>query len=169
MSLVRWEPARELSSLQGEVNRLFNSFFDTPAPTRSHGMTQRWMPAMDLVEEDDHYVLRADLPGMKAEDVSIELDQNVLSISGERKHEAKEGTQGGFYRIERASGAFRRMLTLPDGIDAEEIQAGFHDGVLEVSVPKPVAPEPKKVQIGGSADRPQTLEATAAGNGGSSG
>ena len=160
MALIRWEPTRELSSLQGEMNRLFSAFFDGPGPGANGGagMINRWIPAMDLVEQDEHYVLRADLPGMREDDVSIELENNVLSISGERKHESAEGK--GFYRLERAGGAFSRSLTLPEGVDAEAIAASFQDGVLELRIPKPEQRKPHRVRISaGAGKQPETIEA----------
>jgi len=103
-------------------------------------------------------VLRADLPGMREDDVSIELENNVLSISGERKHESAEGK--GFYRLERASGAFSRSLTLPEGVDAEAIAASFQDGVLELRIPKPEQRKPHRVRISaGAGKQPETIEA----------
>jgi HSP20 family protein len=146
MTLVRWEPVRELSSLQGEMNRLFNAFFDTPMPGGSGG-SRRWVPAMDLVETEDHFVLRADLPGMSHDDLSIELEGDVLTISGERKTE-QEDRQEGYVRVERSFGRFSRSLTLPEGVAADGIQAEFRDGVLEVRVPKPEQRKPHRVQIG---------------------
>ncbi len=95
MTIVRWEPLRELSSLQSEMNHLFNTAFD--APGTGNGGTRRWTPAMDLVETDADFVLRADLPGMQESDVTIELEDNVLTLSGERKAE-HEQKQEGFYR-----------------------------------------------------------------------
>ena len=89
MTIVRWEPMRELTSLQSEMNRLFNTVFDTPQAT---GGLRRWVPAMDLVETKEAFVLRADLPGMSEEDVKIEVEDNVLTVSGERKseHESRD-------------------------------------------------------------------------------
>ena len=137
MALVRWEPVRELSSLQHEMNRLFGTFFDQPGGSLGNGAATRpWIPAMDLVEGEDSYVLHADLPGLTESDVKIEFEDNVLTISGERKAEREE-RKGGFVRIERASGAFTRSLTLPAGIDASAIKASFTNGVLEVRIPKP--------------------------------
>src|SRR3954462_5265754 len=112
-----------------DLHRLFNSVFDDVATGPAQ---QRWTPAMDLVEVDDHFVLKADLPGMAEEDVSIEVNDNVLTIAGERKSEHEAGERG-FYRVERAYGSFRRTLTLPDGLDADAISAKFDRGVLEVS------------------------------------
>jgi HSP20 family protein len=149
MALVRWEPVREISSIQNEVNRLFNTFFDTPVGA-GEGSTRRWLPAMDVVESEDHYVLRADLPGLSEEDVNIELDGNVLTVSGERKSEHEERREG-YHRVERASGAFARSLTLPDGVEPDAIEASFERGVLEVRIPKPEQRKPHRVrvQVGG--------------------
>src|SRR3954454_18095735 len=128
MAIVRWEPLRELTTLQNEMNRLFGSVMDTP--TQGNGGTlRRWMPAMDLVETQNHFVLRADLPGMSEEDVNIELEDRVLTVSGERKAEQTENKDG-FHRVERAFGSFSRSLTLPEGIDPESVAASFDRGVL---------------------------------------
>jgi HSP20 family protein len=145
VTIVRWEPLRELSSLQNEMNRLFNTVFDAPAPGNG-GQARRWVPAMDLLETQEHFVLRADLPGMREEDVSIELEDSVLTISGERKAE-HEDRQEGYYRVERAFGAFSRSLTLPKGVDAGAVTAAFHDGVLEVRIPKPEERKPRRIAI----------------------
>lgn len=158
MALVRWNPARELDTLQGEMNRLFSTFFDTPTNAgNANGVTRRWIPAMDLVETAEHFVLKADLPGMTESDVSVEVEHNVLTIAGERKTEHETEAEG-YYRIERASGAFSRSLTLPDGIDAEVVTATFDNGVLEVRVPKPVDAKPRRVQIGLGGAEPRTIE-----------
>jgi HSP20 family protein len=143
MAIVRWEPLRELTTLQNEMNRLFNTAFDTPA---GNGGARRWMPAMDLVETGDHFVLRADLPGMSEEDVSIEIEERVLTISGERKSQ-HETTKEGYHRVERAFGKFARSLTLPEGVDAEAVTANFDKGVLEISIPKPEEKKPRKISI----------------------
>ena len=156
MALVRWEPVRELTSLQGEMNRLFNTFFDTPTTANGGGgAVRRWVPSMDLVETEDHFVLRADLPGLSEGDVAIELEDNVLTVAGERKAEHEEQKEG-FYRMERAFGQFRRSLTLPEGVDAEKIAATFDKGVLEVRIPKPEEVKPKRVEIQ-VGDAPKTI------------
>ena len=125
MALIRWEPAAELNTIQNEMNRLFNTFFDQPAPTGRGGAPgRRWIPAMDLVETADHYVLRADLPGLDDDDVNIQLEDSVLTISGERKTQHEQHEEG-YYRIERAFGDFTRSLTLPDGVDPDAVQADF--------------------------------------------
>jgi HSP20 family protein len=144
MALVKWDPVRELDSLQSDMNRLFDSFFSERG---ANDRGRRWIPAMDLVETDNHLVLRADLPGLSEEDVNIEIKDGVLTVSGERKSEHEEKGEG-FYRVERAFGSFSRSLTLPQGIDANAVSADFDRGVLEVKVPKPEERKPTRVQIG---------------------
>lgn len=160
MAIVRWDPARELDSLQNEVNRLFSSFFETPGRAGNGGGSggRRWIPAMDLVETGEHFVLKADLPGMTEKDVSIELENNVLTISGERKTEHEEKHEG-YYRVERAAGLFSRALTLPDGVDPAAVEANFDNGVLEVRIPKPEQAKPRRVQIGVGGGEPKTIDA----------
>jgi HSP20 family protein len=156
VAIVRWEPLREMNSLQSEMNRLFNTAFDRPSAG-----TRQWLPAMDLHETDEHFVLRADLPGLAEEDVSIELEDNVLTLSGERKPDEEERGDG-FHRVERAFGAFSRSLTLPQGIDPESVSAGFARGVLEVRIPKPEQRKPRKISISASDGEPRTLDGAAA-------
>jgi HSP20 family protein len=146
MALVRWEPTREVDTLQNEVNRVFDAFFGGGANATR---TRRWVPAMDLVETDDQLVLKADLPGLTSNDVNIEVKDGVLTVSGERRAEHEEKSEG-LYRVERAFGHFSRSMSLPDGIDAEKIAADFHDGVLEVRIPKPEARKPHRVAIAGA-------------------
>jgi HSP20 family protein len=158
MALIRYEPVRSLGTFQSDVNRFFNSFFDTP--TSAHGSAlRRWVPAIDLVETETDFVLRADLPGLSESDVNIEFDDNVLTISGERTSE-HEDRKAGYYRVERSFGSFRRTLALPEGVDAESIRATFDKGVLEVTVPKPAQRVPRKVQIsvGAASGEPQAIE-----------
>jgi HSP20 family protein len=154
MTIVRWEPLRELGSLQNEMNRLFNTVFDAPAPGNG-GALRRWMPAMDLVESGDQFVLRADLPGMSQEDVKIEFEDGTLTVSGERKAEHEEREEG-YYRVERAFGSFSRSLTLPKGINADAVSASFDRGVLEIRIPKPEERKPRRIEIGGAEQ--QTIE-----------
>ena len=138
-----------------EINRLFNTLFDD-------GHAQRWIPAMDLVESDDHFVLKADLPGLSEDDVSIEIRDNALRISGERKSE-QEHKERGWYRVERSTGRFSRSLTLPEGVDPDGVTAEFDKGVLEVRIPKPEQRKPRRVQIkaGGDNGQPAAVEGSA--------
>ena len=142
MTIVRWEPLRELNSLQSEMNRLFNTAFDGSSGPAG----RRWVPAMDLVESGEHFVLRADLPGLSEEDIEIELEDGTLTVSGERKAEHEERGEG-FHRVERSFGAFSRSLTLPKGVDADAVSASFDRGVLEIRIPKPEARKPRRISI----------------------
>jgi HSP20 family protein len=137
-----------------EVDRLFDAFFG------GEGSARRWVPAMDLVEADDHFVLKADLPGLSEEDVSIEIQDGTLIISGERRAE-HEQREKGWYRIERASGSFSRSLTLPDGVDPDGVVAEFDRGVLEVRIPKPEERKPRRIAITPGNGKPEALEGTA--------
>jgi HSP20 family protein len=128
------------------MNRLFGTFFDSHAGGNGSTSPRRWIPAMDLVEEGDRYVLRADLPGIGEDQVNIELEENVLTISGERKTEHEE-RRNGYVRVERASGSFSRSLVLPEGVDPDSVKAHFDNGVLEVRIPKPEQPKPRRVAI----------------------
>ena len=143
-----------MATLQTEMSRLLQTFFDAPA---GGGGLRRWHPAMDIVETEEHMVLRVDLPGVDETDVTVELTDDVLTISGERRHE-QEVAKGGYYRIERATGAFARSLTLPAGVDAEAVQARFDKGVLEVRIPKPQRRRPRRVAVS-VGDAPRTIEA----------
>jgi HSP20 family protein len=145
MAVIRWEPARELQAIQQEMNRLFGSAY--PQGNGSNGSNvSRWIPPMDVAEDEEHFVVRADLPGVEEGDVNVELEDNVLTISGERKSDIEERKEG-YHRIERAYGTFSRSLTLPEGIDPEGIRASFNKGVLDVRIPKPEQRKPRKVAI----------------------
>jgi HSP20 family protein len=123
-----------------DVDRLFDAFFGGERESR------RWVPQMDLVEAEDHFVLKADLPGLDESDVSIEVQDGTLTISGERKAE-HESSERGWYRIERSFGSFSRSLTLPERVDTDAISASFDRGVLEVRIPKPEEHKPRRVEI----------------------
>ena len=151
--LMRPEPFTQ------EFDRLFNTLFT--GGQRNGGTVQRWVPAMDLVEADEHFVLKADLPGLAEDDVAIEVQDNVLTISGSREaeHESKEQ---GWYRLERSYGSFSRSLTLPDGVDAEKVEASFDRGVLEVRIPKPEERKPRRISIGANGNGHKTIEGSTA-------
>ena len=158
MAVIRWEPARELQAIQQEMNRLFGSAY--PQGNGGNGSSvSRWIPLMDVAEDEEHFVVRADLPGIEETDVNVELEDNVLTISGERKSDSEERTDG-YHRIERAYGSFSRSLTLPEGIAAEAIRASFDKGVLEVRIPKPEQRKPRKVAIN-VGDSPSVLAGSA--------
>lgn len=153
MAVVRWEPTRELESFQSDMNRLFESFL-RPASGRSG---PRWIPATDLTREGDDLVLRLDLPGMDDESVDVEVEGNVLTVSGERS-ETAESEDEGQLRRERSYGTFARSFTLPEGTDPEAIKGDFDKGVLELRIPKPAEERPRKITIGGGSAK--TIEGT---------
>lgn len=136
---------------------LFLSSLLDPTLTAPAGGIRRWVPAMDLVETETHAILTVDLPGMKGEDIAIECDGETLSISGARPAaEPAEGTRR--LRRERVTGSFRRTVTLPEGVDADAVEAAYADGVLEVRIPRPEQRRPRRVQIA-VGDRPALVEA----------
>jgi HSP20 family protein len=141
-----------------EIDRVFDAFFGQTDQGR------RWVPPMDVVEADEHFILKADLPGLTEADVNIEVQDGTLTISGERKAE-REQRERGWYRIERSFGSFNRSLTLPDGVDPDAIDASFSDGVLEVRIPKPVERKPRRISISGSSGdgngKPAAVEGSA--------
>jgi HSP20 family protein len=139
----------------GEMNRLFDALLGGEQGERSH-----WTPAMDLVEGDDHFLLKADLPGLSEGDVAIEVRDNTLRVSGERRAE-HERREKGWHRVERSFGRFSRSLTLPDGVDASAISATFDKGVLEVRVPKPEERQPRRIEIQSTNGQPAAVEGTA--------
>ena len=141
-----------------EIDRVFDAFFGQTDQGR------RWVPPIDLVEAEDHFVLRADLPGLAEADVNIEVQDGTLTISGERKAE-HEQRERGWYRIERSFGSFNRSLTLPDGVDPDRIAASFSDGVLEIRIPKPEERKPRRISIksstGNANGKPVAVEGSA--------
>ena len=143
--LIKPEP------FSSEMNRFLNTFFGPEGEA-----AQRWVPAMDLVEGEDHYLLRADLPGMGEDDVSIEINDNVLTVSGERREEQEHQGQG-WHRVERTFGRFSRSLALPEGVDADAVAASFDRGVLSIRVPKPEQRKPRRVAIS-VGDQTPTIE-----------
>ncbi len=159
MAVIRWEPVAELGTIQNEMNRLFNNLLISPIQPAATWPRAAGGSRRDLVETGDHYVLRADLPDLADEDVTVQLEDNVLTISGERKAE-HETQHEGYYRLERAFGAFSRSLALPDGVEPEAVQAHFDRGVLEIRIPKPEQKKPRQVQIslGNRSKQQDTIE-----------
>lgn len=153
MTLVRFDPFRELDRLQNEVNRLFEGYTQTPdRPSNSGGGNQMqmgrvWAPAVDIAENENEIVLRAELPGMKQEDIDIELTGDTLTLRGERKFENEE-RKDNFVRVERSYGRFQRSFTLGVPVQSDQVKATYKDGVLEVHLPKSEETKPRKVQVG---------------------
>ncbi len=157
MAVVRWEPFRELAALQSEMGRWMNQMGIAGQPGNGQS-TSTWVPAVDVWETENELVLSFDLPGIPEDKIAVELDDNVLTVSGERERtERQEGDR--FYRFERRFGSFTRSVTLPQGVSEDQIKADYRDGVLEIRVPKPQEQRPKRIPIGGAAERP-TIEGT---------
>lgn len=140
-----------------EVNRLFSTVFGPVAAQAA----QPWSPAMDLLEADDAYVLKADVPGVSEDDLQIEIHNNTLTVAGERRSDHARSERG-WHRVERTFGRFSRSLHLPEGVNADGVSASFDRGVLEIRIPKPAQPQPRRVQItvNDTATQP-TVEGTA--------
>jgi HSP20 family protein len=146
MALVRFEPFRELTALQNEMGRWMNVLSGGATP--GNGQSSTWLPAVDVWETDSELVLSFDLPGIPEDKITVELDDNVLTVSGERER-TKEHSSERFYRFERRHGTFSRSVTLPAGVTDADISANHKDGVLEVRVPKPEEAKPRRISIGG--------------------
>ena len=148
MALVRYDPLREVTALQNELRRSLEAMFrGVGGSGQLEDDEATWVPAVDVKETDNELRLSFDLPGMKEEDISIEIQDNVLSVSGERE-ERREESREGFRRMERRFGRFARSFPLPAGVSEDKIQASYDNGVLEIRVPKPKDHEPRRVQIG---------------------
>lgn len=145
-TLVRWEPFRELASLQSEMSRFMNGLLDGPGR-----VTQSWVPALDVWETDTEVVYAFDLPGIPEEAISIEVKDETLSVTAERD-KTDETSENGFYRFERRFGTFARAVGLPQGVDQEHISARYENGVLEVRVPKPAEAKPRKIELSKTVD-----------------
>jgi HSP20 family protein len=147
MALVRWEPFRELAALQNEMGRWMNQLAGGVGTTAGNGQSSTWLPAVDVWETDNELVLSFDLPGIPEDKIAVELDDDVLTVTGERER-AQEHSGDRFYRFERRFGQFSRSVTLPAGVKEHDIKADYRDGVLEIRVPKPEEQKPKRIQIG---------------------
>jgi HSP20 family protein len=142
MSLVRYEPIGLFDQFNNELNR----FFTNTRPAAAANDVRNWAPAVDIREENDRFVLIADIPGVKREEVEVTLEEGVLSIKGERRAETEEAREG-FHRKERVHGSFLRQFTLPDTVNTDNISATVTDGVLEIGIPKQAKPEPRKISV----------------------
>jgi HSP20 family protein len=146
MNIVKYDPWKRLSEMENRMNRFFNAPLFTDNPTRGTLCTGSWSPRVDLLEEDGRFVIHADLPGVRNEDVSIDVEDGVLTLKGERKPggEVKEES---YYRQERSYGCFARKFSVPSSVDTDAISAAFKDGVLRIEIPKPEEAKAKRVAI----------------------
>jgi len=144
---IRWDPFKEMEDLQSRFSRLFGL---TPARTENGGqelMTiTEWAPSVDIIEDEKEWLVKADLPEVKKEEVKVTVENGVLTITGERKFE-KEEKDKKYHRIERSYGNFLRRFTLPEGADSAKVNAEFKDGVLKVHLPKSDKAKPKAVEV----------------------
>jgi HSP20 family protein len=145
-TLVRWEPFRELASLQNEMGRWMNGLLEGNGRT-----TQNWIPALDVWETPGEVVYAFDLPGIPEEAITIEAKDDTLTVSAERE-KTQETDENGFYRFERRYGTFARAIGLPQGVDQEQINARYENGVLEIRVPKPEEAKPRKIELSKTLD-----------------
>jgi HSP20 family protein len=154
MNLVTYDPFRELRSLQDEVNRVFSSSFSRGGDNEL--MQGAWSPSVDIYENKDQIVLEAELPGMKPDDVNIAIENNVLTVHGERKFEKKD-ERDNFHRVERSYGSFTRSFTLPPTVSSDAADAVFENGVLRLTLAKREEAKPRRIEIktGGGAEAKQ--------------
>ncbi|MEC9342167.1 MAG: Hsp20/alpha crystallin family protein [Pseudomonadota bacterium] len=146
MTLVRYQPFDLFNELQRDINRLFDSPSLRRVSNDESVDAADWAPAVDIKEEQNRYLLHADVPGVKAEDIDVTMDRGVLTIQGKRES-VREEEKEGYRRVERARGTFLRRFNLPEGVDAEGITAKTSDGVLEVEIPKSATLQPRKIAV----------------------
>ncbi len=146
MAIMRWDPFRDVATLQDRINRLFNESFGQTRDLEDDMKACAWRPAVDIYEADNEVVLRAELPGIRKEDVAVEVKDNILTLRGERFPDT-EISDDKYYRREICFGSFERSFTLRERIQPEQIKAAFKDGVLKVRIPKPDVEVPKQVNV----------------------
>lgn len=161
MTIVRYDPFRDLRTLQEEVNRLFSTNLTRGFGEESIGRGA-WNPSVDIFENKDHIVLEAELPGMKRDDFELSVENNVITLRGERQFEKKEDSDN-YHRVERSYGSFTRSFTLPQTVSAEGATAEYHQGVLRVTLPKREETKTRRIQISGEGaeSSAKTIEAKA--------
>ena len=146
MTLVKWDPFKDVAVLQNRINRLFDDAFPGTRDAEKEMSAVAWRPSVDIFETSGVLVIRADLPGVNKEDVTVEIKDNELSIKGERKHDPETG-EINYYRRERVFGSFSRSFNLEYRVRPENIKARFKNGILEVEIPKPEEEKPKQVSV----------------------
>jgi HSP20 family protein len=146
MAVVRWDPFRDLNALQDRMNRLFEDAGRGWRGNEEPAATTTWSPAVDIFETEGEIVVKAELPGMERNDITLHLEKNVLTLKGERKFE-KETKDDNYHRIERSYGNFSRAFSIPGTVDEEKIRADYKDGVLKIVLPKKEQAKPKQIRI----------------------
>jgi HSP20 family protein len=149
MAIVRWDPFRDLTTLRDRMNRVFDESYrglSGTAGDEDWGLGGTWAPAVDIYEHEGNLVLKAELPGLNADDVDIRIENNVLTLRGERKFEAEVDKES-CHRVERAYGTFLRSFTLPQVINQEKVKAEYRDGVLSLTLPRKEEAKPKQISI----------------------
>ncbi len=153
MTLIRHNPNREFSlfptdvlGMQRDINRMFDNFFRGGAADEPAGLASTWLPAVDVVEQDDQYLVKVELPGVSKDEVRVAMEDNVLTIRGEKRQE-KETKKSSFHRVERSYGSFQRSFALPGTVKSDRIEASFKDGVLVVSLPKADEVKAKQIEV----------------------
>jgi HSP20 family protein len=144
-TLVRWDPFRDLVSIQDELNRLFGRTFTGPVTLRPSA-GGAWMPSMDVFETEDEIVAKVELPGIEPGDVEVSVEDSTLTVSGTREFSG-EVDEESYHRVERRYGQFTRAIALPQTADTEKVEAHFDKGVLTIEVPKVERAKPKKIEI----------------------
>ncbi len=146
MTIVKWDPFRNVAALQDRINRIFDESFSRTADVDDDISMSAWKPSVDIYETDEAIILKAELPGIKKEDVSVEVKDNVLTLRGERV-EDKEIKEGSYFRKERCFGTFSRAFNLQHRVQPDKIKAKFKDGILVVEIPKPEEEKPKQIVV----------------------
>ena len=152
MALVPWRSARdrdpfsEMVDMRDRIGRLFDEYFGQFPAVREEALGKTWAPAVDIYEDKSDIIVKAELPGMKRDDLSIDVRNNVLTLSGERNDEA-ETKKENFHRIERSYGKFSRSFTLPDSVQVDKVKADYKDGILEITLPKAEEAKAKAIPI----------------------
>jgi HSP20 family protein len=146
-TLVRWDPFREITTLQNEMSRLMGSLTGGTLPN-GNSQSRTWMPAVDVWETENEVVYAFDLPGIEEDEIAVEFEDGSVTVSGERER-TQEVSDDALYRYERRFGSFSRTIGLPQGVTEDSIHADYKNGVLELRVTKPEQPKPRRIQIGG--------------------
>lgn len=146
MALIRWDPFREMSSLQERMNRLFSDVLSRTPFGEEEMIRRAWVPAVDIYEHADSIVILAELPGVTKEDVSLEVRDNTLTLKGEKKIH-REVKEENCHRVERSYGFFQRSFSLPNTIRQEKVSAKFKDGILEIVLPRAEEAKPKQIKV----------------------